>query len=428
MGRPVKFKTANPKRPRRRAGLWLLLGALALEVLAVMLFARPGAAPAPAPRPSNTPAPTVAAAKAGDLLGVDKVEHLTAAEVVPLIRHNYPSGVPGEGVPITKITYHYRSQVPGGEFVTVYGRAYLPDTGAKDLPVFAFAPGTTGIGDQCAASVEQPAKADWGTYDAHMAAYATQGYAGVTTDYEGMRDPTRLHHYMVGELEGRALLDAVRGLRHLPQAEGRLSGAGVFLAGYSQGGHAAFWGDKISARYAPDVQVAGVVGFGPVMSVKQTLVDVVHGANINWFGPNVLVSYEDYYQQTYPGVVLPGRVATMKADVLAHCIDTDLPYWGHSPAPIYTPNSFRPLKQIPWQRPTLSSIRYSRKTLSARSAPPVPSGSIKALMTMLSWRRRRPPPSRPYAHPVPARYSLWSTLILRITTRCFTVSTTPWPG
>lgn len=113
MGRPVKFKTANPKRPRRRAGLWLLLGALALEVLAVMLFARPGAAPAPAPRPSNTPAPTVAAAKAGDLLGVDKVEHLTAAEVVPLIRHNYPSGVPGEGVPITKITYHYRSQVPG---------------------------------------------------------------------------------------------------------------------------------------------------------------------------------------------------------------------------------------------------------------------------------------------------------------------------
>lgn len=221
--------------------------------------------------------------------------------------------------------------------MTVYGRAYLPDTGAKDLPVFAFAPGTTGIGDQCAASVEQPAKADWGTYDAHMAAYATQGYAGVTTDYEGMRDPTRLHHYMVGELEGRALLDAVRGLRHLPQAEGRLSGAGVFLAGYSQGGHAAFWGDKISARYAPDVQVAGVVGFGPVMSVKQTLVDVVHGANINWFGPNVLVSYEDYYQQTYPGVVLPGRVATMKADVLAHCIDTDLPYWGHSPAPIYTP-------------------------------------------------------------------------------------------
>jgi len=265
------------------------------------------------------------------------VEHFTPAETAALIRHNYPAGVPGEGIGVTKITFHYRTQLPDGQMTTIYGRAYLPDNGQGNLPIFAFGPGTTGIGDECAASLEKPAVANWGSYDSHMSAYAVQGYAAVTTDYEGMRDTQRVHHYMVGELEGRALLDAVRGLRQLTQSKGRLSPDSIFLSGYSQGGHAAFWADKIADRYAPDVRPLGVVGFGPVMSVKQTLADVTHGANINWFGPNVLRSYTDYYKQTYPGVILPARELNLAANVDSHCIDTDLSYWGHTPAAIYTP-------------------------------------------------------------------------------------------
>lgn len=273
----------------------------------------------------------------GDVLGRDSVETLSPAEATALIKKNYPAGVPGPAVGITKLTFHYRSQLPTGEFVTVYGRAYLPQDGRTSLPIFAFAPGTTGVGDQCAASLERPGVANWGDYDSHLSAYATMGYAAVTTDYEGMRDPTRIHHYMVGELEGRALLDAVRALRHLPQSTGRLSPTDVFLSGYSQGGHAAFWADKIAARYAPDIRPLGVVGFGPVMSVKQTLADVTRGANINWFGPDVLVSYADYYHESYPGILLPDREVGLTAKVLAHCIDTDLPYWGHTPVGLYTP-------------------------------------------------------------------------------------------
>ncbi len=275
--------------------------------------------------------------RAGSVISVATVEHFSPDATTALIKHNYPAGVPGEGIGVTKITFSYRTQVPNGQMVAIHGRAYLPDDARANLPIFAFGPGTTGIGDQCAPSLEKPAVANWGNYDAHMSAYALQGFAAVTTDYEGMRDPDRVHHYMVGELEGRALLDAVRGLRHLPQGQGRLSPTSVFLAGYSQGGHAAFWADKIADRYAPDVRPLGVIGFGPVMSVKQTLADVTHGANINWFGPNVVRSFEDYYQQTYPGVILPARENNLAANVDAHCIDTDLSYWGHNPAAIYTP-------------------------------------------------------------------------------------------
>jgi hypothetical protein len=287
----------------------------------------------------SVPAPAISASvgKPGDLIETDSVTSLSPAETLALIKHNYPSGVSANNTGITKVIFHYRSQLPDGELATVYGRAYLPTNNQNNLPIFAFAPGTTGIGDQCAASLENPAKSDWADYDSHLSAYATQGYAAVTTDYEGMRDPSRIHHYMVGELEGRALLDAVRALRHLPQSVGRLSPSDVFLAGYSQGGHAAFWGDKIAANYAADVRPLGVVGFGPVMSVKETLADIVHGANINWFGPNVVFSYENYYQKSYPGIILPSREATLAVDVQAHCIDTDLSFWGHNPATIYTP-------------------------------------------------------------------------------------------
>jgi hypothetical protein len=277
------------------------------------------------------------APKAGDVLGEDDIKLYTPEETTALAKENYGGATLPITTGITKIIFHYRSELPGGEPITVYGRAYLPETPAKNLPIFAFAPGTTGIGDKCAASLEQPKVSNWANYDSHMAMYASQGYAAVITDYEGMRDPNRIHHYMVGELEGRAVLDSVRALRRLSESKGRLDQSQVFLGGYSQGGHAAFWADKIAASYAPDVKPLGVVGFGPVMSVKETLTDVVHAANINWFGPYVAYSYDDYYSANFSTILLPHWKDTLATDVPAHCIDTDLPFWGHNPANVYTP-------------------------------------------------------------------------------------------
>jgi hypothetical protein len=82
-----------------------------------------------------------------------------------------------------------------------------------------------------------------------------------------------------------------------------------------------------------------VIGFGPVTDVKRTLADVTRGANINWFGPYVLVSYQDYYQRSYDvAQILEARwVAPLQQDVLKNCIETDIPYWGSRPETVYTP-------------------------------------------------------------------------------------------
>jgi acetyl esterase/lipase len=324
-------------RKRHNIAIWVLLLLLCASGAAYWWDTRPVPPPkidvaqaTPLPQAKQVPEP-------GDVLQEVSVQYFTPAQTEALAKENYGAVTPAITTGVTKITFRYRSELPDGTFVPVYARAYLPDDPKKNLPIFAFAPGTTGIGDECAASLEDVAKANWGNYDSHMALYASQGYAAVTTDYEGMRDPTRIHHYMVGELEGRAVLDSIRGLEQLSETQGRLNPKDVFLAGYSQGGHAAFWADKIAASYSPEIKPLGVVGFGPVMSVTQTLTDVVHGANIDWFGPYVLFSYNSYYGHDYGDVLLPHWQATLSQDVQSHCINTDIQFWGNKPENVYTP-------------------------------------------------------------------------------------------
>ncbi len=240
---------------------------------------------------------------------------------------------------ITKQLVRYTSSDGDDNDVAIYGRIYKPAgvEPGKKLPIFAFAPGTTGIDDHCAASLEVPSKSNWANYDSLLAAYASQGYIVVTTDYEGMRDNTRMHHYMVGELEGKALLDGVRSLKQLDTTKNLIDSNKVALAGYSQGGHAAYWADQISSSYAPEMKIAGVVGFGPVSSVQETWGDITKGANINWFGPFVLLSYSDYYKKDYKiqSILLDRWATNLKTDVAKNCIDTVINYWGRKSDKVY---------------------------------------------------------------------------------------------
>jgi dienelactone hydrolase len=259
-------------------------------------------------------------------------------QVKSISKQNYGALTPVPGNAVEKTVVEYASTDLDGKPIKIHARIYQP-VGKSHAPIFAFAPGTVGIGDQCAPSLEQPAKVNWANYESHMMTYAGQGYATVVTDYEGMRDPTRIHHYMVGALEGRAVLDSVKALENLDHGTSKLDTEHIFLSGYSQGGHAAFWADQIAKTYAPDLKVAGVVGWGPVTDVLETLSDVTHAANINWFGPYVVTSYMDYYGENYhpESILLPRWTANLRNDVLDHCIDTDLSYWGHDPAKVYTP-------------------------------------------------------------------------------------------
>jgi hypothetical protein len=84
--------------------------------------------------------------------------------------------------------------------------------------------------------------------------------------------------------------------------------------------------------YAPDVNLKGAIGYGPVTSVEETLDDAVNGANINWFGPYVLTSYQDWYKRTYPvdKILISKWVPGYKQDSLRLCIDQVNTFWPNN--------------------------------------------------------------------------------------------------
>ncbi len=328
---PNSRRRFNRRRFRLVVAMLLVVaGAVAYNLLNPVRPQLPGAIVTPQPLPTR--------AEAGKVLWRGEPVTLTPPQVEATSHQNFAGATPKAQYSVTRTLVRYRSYDLDNTPITLYARIYQP-VGRAGAPLFGFASGTTGIGDQCAPSIENPRKANWANYESHLVTYAGQGYATVITDYEGMRDDGRIHHYMVGELEGRAVLDSLRAMINLNTKTNALDPAKLFVGGYSQGGHSAFWADQIAGSYAPELKVKGVVGFGPVMDVQQTWSDILRAANINWFGPYVLTSYADYYHDNYDinRILLPRYGQNLRQDVLSHCIDTNLIYWANHPSQVYTP-------------------------------------------------------------------------------------------
>lgn len=261
----------------------------------------------------------------GKIVSSEPIQSFSAAQTLDQIRQTNKAFNLPVNFGYKKQTIRFNTSDGSSNDILVNAKVYMPDNAvAGKTPVISFATGTTGIGDTCAASLEQPAKRNWANYDSQLAAYVSQGYIVVVTDYEGMRDESRMHHYMVGELEGKTVLDSIQALNNLELTKNNIDPNAVFVAGYSQGGHAAFWADALAPKYAPNIKLAGVVGFGPVTSVSETLTSAItDGANINWFGPYVISSYQDWYKRDYPvsRILLPKWTININSDVANVCID-----------------------------------------------------------------------------------------------------------
>jgi len=121
--------------------------------------------------------------------------------------------------------------------------------------VVSWAHGTTGLADQCAPSKDPNIAVNFPWIDDLLGA----GYVVAATDYQGLGTPG-VHPYLVGESEGRAVLDAARAARRLPTGAGKR----ILIAGHSQGGHAALFAGEIAHEYAPELRVLGVASGAPV--------------------------------------------------------------------------------------------------------------------------------------------------------------------
>lgn len=155
----------------------------------------------------------------------------------------------------------YRSEDVNGNPVDVTGTVIVPTVpwmGPGERPLVAYAPGTRGLGDQCAPSSTLANGTDYeGLFVEGLLA---RGWAVAVTDYEGLGTPGQ-HTYMVGPSQGKALLNLARAAQRLPEAG--LSDQGpVGLMGYSQGGASSAWAAELAASYAPELDIVGTVAGG----------------------------------------------------------------------------------------------------------------------------------------------------------------------
>lgn len=111
--------------------------------------------------------------------------------------------------------------------------------------------GTTGLAPQCA-----PSRVSAG----YPTPYLPAGVPVAIPDYIGLGPNGQMHAWLAGVSEARATIDLVRATRYLPNVR---HNGDWWVAGHSQGGHAALFSGEHAESYAPELDLQGVVAIAP---------------------------------------------------------------------------------------------------------------------------------------------------------------------
>ncbi|WP_288801955.1 lipase family protein [uncultured Corynebacterium sp.] len=160
----------------------------------------------------------------------------TADQLTPGTVHAEVPLDPSVGLPAaaTQQRFAYTTIDQHGQAATSTAAIFLPEGPAPEggFPVLAWAHGTTGLGTQCAPSINPRSERD----SQYLSHWLNQGYAIVASDYAGLGSPG-LHSYLNGKVTGANVIDSVIAAQNLP--EGAQLSNQWSVIGQSQGGGAA---------------------------------------------------------------------------------------------------------------------------------------------------------------------------------------------
>lgn len=209
----------------------------------------------------------------------------------------------------------YRSKGLKGQPIAVSGAVIVPQGSPPPggWPLVAWAHPTTGIVPHCAPTLA----IFFHQQIPGLRMMLERGFAIAATDYPGLGTPGP-HPYLVGESEGRAVLDSIRAARALPGAG---IGQQTVLWGHSQGGQAVLYAGKLAKTYAPDVRVLGIVAAAPATELGVLMRDDIATAG----GKNLLAmtlwSWDRVFGAPMREIVYPEAVP--EVDKLANvCLES----------------------------------------------------------------------------------------------------------
>ena len=188
----------------------------------------------------------------------------------------------------------------------------VPDNGR---PILSWAHPTTGVEDACAPST----MSEVFELIPGLSTFLDAGYVVAATDYESL-GTAGVHPYLVGESEGRSVLDAARAARDLPEAG---AGNDLLLWGHSQGGQASLFAGQLAPTYAPDLKLVATAAAAPAGELQELLVDDAPTATGITLGAYAINAYLAIYGPDHPDmevsqVLTPAGEAAI-APIVALC-------------------------------------------------------------------------------------------------------------
>ena len=241
----------------------------------------------------------------------DPPDDLTGAPGTILRSEPFDDGLP-DGARGWKILYVSTDE--HDEPVAVSGLVIAPaDPAAGPHPVLAWAHGTTGIARACAPSAtDDPLQ---GIPD--MTGPLDRGWVITLTDYPGLGTPSP-HPYLVGQSEGRAVLDSVRAAHNLDTGVDLDDRYAIW--GHSQGGHAALFAGQLADDYLPDHPLVGVAALSPATRLQQNLA-AVEGTQAGSILTILAVEAWSAYYPDIPDGTLTGRARRPAALIAGACLN-----------------------------------------------------------------------------------------------------------
>jgi len=191
----------------------------------------------------------------------------------------------------------YTTSVDDSTPATAVATVFAPtDPPAGSRPVITWVHATTGLLQKCMPSLVSAPSEGIPARDRIVMA----GWVVVATDYS-FAEKGGPHPYLIGEGEARAALDSVRAARQMSELT---LDKRMVVWGHSQGGHAALWTGIVAPRYAPDLEVLGVVAIAPAANIKNILKMNVEVDKR--FGAYLALSYSRFYPDiTFEQAVRP---------------------------------------------------------------------------------------------------------------------------
>lgn len=198
-----------------------------------------------------------------------------------------------------------------GERIPVSGVIIVPDAPSKGRDVIAWAHPTTGVSDKCAPSLRS-------TFFKRLPGLQRMldlGFVVAATDYPGLGTPGT-HPYLVGDSEGRSVLDSVRAAGHLTRTTSHFG-----LWGHSQGGQAVLFAGQMARRYTPELKLAGIAAAAPATNLTALLDADISSPVGKVLGCYALWSWSRVYNVPQDKIFNP-RYSAELDDITSTCVQS----------------------------------------------------------------------------------------------------------